>query len=154
MINISDKPCQWRNTDTREWGEGVIRFGSGCGGHDLILMVFGSTTTYAVNAVYSIHHHVIKFACDLRQVGGFSTNKTDNITDILLKVTLHIITLTPCNQCLSQLQLWVSEWLLLSGNSAIFQVYHGENKLIFNEMMMRSALYKTNTRSWIFVVFE
>jgi hypothetical protein len=99
-----------------------------------------------------MQHNVIKFVCDLRQVGGFSSNKTDNITDILLKVTLHIITLTPCNQCLSQLQLWVSEWLLLSGNSAIFQVYHGENKLIFNEMMMRSALYKTNTRSWIFVV--
>jgi len=30
------------------------------------------------------------------------------------------------------------EWLLF--NSAIFQLYHGENKLIFNEMMMRSAL--------------
>ena len=26
-------------------------------------------------------------------------------------------------------------------NSAIFQLYHGENKLIFNEMMMRSTLY-------------
>jgi hypothetical protein len=37
---------------------------------------------------------------------------------------------------------WVSEWLLLfNANSAIFQLYHGENKLIFNEMMMRSALY-------------
>ena len=28
-----------------------------------------------------------------------------------------------------------------NANSAIFQLYHGENKLIFNEMMMRSALY-------------
>jgi hypothetical protein len=27
-----------------------------------------------------------------------------------------------------------------------------ENKLIFNEMMMRSALYWTNTLSWIFIV--
>jgi hypothetical protein len=27
-----------------------------------------------------------------------------------------------------------------------------ENKLIFNEMMMSSALYKTNTLSWIFIV--
>jgi hypothetical protein len=36
---------------------------------------------------------------------------------------------------------WVSEWLLFNANSAIFQLYHGENKLIFNEMMMRSALY-------------
>jgi hypothetical protein len=31
----------------------------------------------------------------------------------------------------------VSEWLLFNANSAIFQLYHGENRLIFNEMMMR-----------------
>ena len=31
---------------------------------------------------------------------------------------------------------WVSKWLLLNANSAIFQLYHGENKLNFNEMMM------------------
>jgi len=30
---------------------------------------------------------------------------------------------------------------MLNDNSAIFQLYHGENKLIFNEMMMRSALH-------------
>jgi hypothetical protein len=35
---------------------------------------------------------------------------------------------------------WVSEWLLYKANSAIFQLYHGKNKLIFTEMMM-SALY-------------
>jgi hypothetical protein len=46
----------------------------------------------------------------------------------------------------------MSEWLLFNANSAIFQLYHGENKLIFNEMMMRSALYQTNTLSWIFIV--
>jgi len=32
-----------------------------------------------------------------------------------------------------------SEWLLFNTNSAMFQLYHG--KLIFNEMMMSSALY-------------
>jgi len=31
--------------------------------------------------------------------------------------------------------------LLFNANSAIFQLYHGKNKLIFNEMMMRSTLY-------------
>jgi hypothetical protein len=50
--------------------------------------------------VYSIHHYVIKFVSDLRQVGGllfrysgFLTNKTDchNITEILLKVALNTI---------------------------------------------------------------
>jgi hypothetical protein len=35
----------------------------------------------------------------------------------------------------------VSEWLLFYANSAIFQLYHGENKLILNDMIMRSALY-------------
>jgi hypothetical protein len=33
---------------------------------------------------------------------------------------------------------WVSEWSLVSANLAIFQLYHGKNKLIFNEMMTRS----------------
>jgi hypothetical protein len=47
---------------------------------------------------------------------------------------------------------WVSGWLLFNANSAIFQLYHGENKLIFNEMMMRSALHQTNTPSWTFIV--
>jgi hypothetical protein len=35
----------------------------------------------------------------------------------------------------------VSERLLVNANSAIFQLYHGENKLILNEMIMRSVLY-------------
>ena len=36
---------------------------------------------------------------------------------------------------------WVSGWLLFNTNSAIFQLIHAENKLIFKEMVMRSALY-------------
>ena len=41
-----------------------------------------------------VQHYVIKFVSDLRQAGGTlgsSTNKTDNITEILLKVALYII---------------------------------------------------------------
>jgi len=30
----------------------------------------------------------------------------------------------------------VSQSVLLNNNSAMFQLYHGENKLIINEMMM------------------
>jgi len=30
---------------------------------------------------------------------------------------------------------------LFNANSAIFQLYHGKNKLIFDEMMMMSALF-------------
>ena len=33
----------------------------------------------------------------------------------------------------------MSKWLLFNANSAIFQLYYGENKLIYNEMMMRST---------------
>ena len=47
---------------------------------------------------------------------------------------------------------WVSGWLLFNANSAIFQLYHSENKLFFNEMIMRSALYETNTLSWFCIV--
>jgi hypothetical protein len=51
--------------------------------------------------VYTIHHYVIKFVSDLRQVGGYlrlslsSTNKTyhNYIAEILLKVALNTITL-------------------------------------------------------------
>jgi len=35
----------------------------------------------------------------------------------------------------------VSERLLVNANSAILQLYHGENKLNFNEKIQRSALY-------------
>jgi len=54
--------------------------------------------------LYSIQHYVIKFVSDLQQVGGFlwgtptsSTIKTDHhdITEILLKVMLKMITPTP-----------------------------------------------------------
>jgi len=31
--------------------------------------------------------------------------------------------------------------MLFNANSSVFQLYHGKNKSIFNEMMMRSALY-------------
>ena len=59
-------------------------------------------TTYIVSSnpahgeVYSIQHYVIKFVNDLRQVGGFLTNKTDqlNIAEMLLKVALNTISET------------------------------------------------------------
>jgi hypothetical protein len=43
-------------------------------------------------------------------------------------------------------------WVIADTNSAIFQLYYGENKLILNEMMMRFALYKTHTLNWILMV--
>jgi hypothetical protein len=39
---------------------------------------------------------------------------------------------------------WMSEWLLLNANSAIFQLYNGYNKLFCNEMKQQSA----DTGAW------
>ena len=46
----------------------------------------------------------------------------------------------------------IQEFFRVSDCCLIFQLYHDENKLIFNEMMMRSTLYQINTLSWIFIV--
>jgi hypothetical protein len=46
----------------------------------------------------------------------------------------------------------LSEWLFFNANSEFCQLYHDENKLIFNEMIMRFVLYWINTHSWNFIV--
>jgi hypothetical protein len=35
----------------------------------------------------------------------------------------------------------IGSWSEINANSAILHLYHGETKLIFNNMMIRSALY-------------
>ena len=47
--------------------------------------------------------------------------------------------------------LWVSD-CCVTPPQLCFSYIMGENKLIFNEMMMRSVLYKTITLCWIFIV--
>jgi hypothetical protein len=44
--------------------------------------------------VYSIQHYVIKFVSDLRQVSSINKTNRHDITEILLKVALNIVTLT------------------------------------------------------------
>ena len=43
-------------------------------------------------------------------------------------------------------------WLLVNAKWVIFQPYHGDNKLHFDEMMLLSTLYLTNMLSLIFIV--
>ena len=71
---------------------------------------------------------------------------------IELKIALKILQGNSDRVQNTPIVMGVSEWLLFISNSAIVQLYHGENKLIFDEMMMRSAFYLTNTLSWIFIV--
>ena len=42
----------------------------------------------------------------------------------------------------------VGEWLLINAHSAIFQLYHDENKFIVNEMMMMSAYFRPTRWVW------
>ena len=56
---------------------------------------------------------------------------------VSLILFLHRVTLTKMHDVV----FYYGEWLLFNANSAIFQLYHGENKLTFDEKMMRSALY-------------
>ena len=60
-------------------------------------------------------------------------------------------------QCLSESNvfirglfcIWVSEWviiiIIIMSSWSMFQLYHGENKLHFDEMMVMSVLYQTST---------
>jgi hypothetical protein len=48
--------------------------------------------------------------------------------------------------------MFLSERLLFNANAAIFQLYHVENKLIFNEMMMRSVFFYNNALSLICIL--
>ena len=68
-----------------------------------------------------------------------------NITLSLAEEKIHEHRNTASNSVSYSIAVWVRQL-------AIFQLYHGENELIFNEMMVRSALYKTNTLSWICIV--
>jgi hypothetical protein len=56
----------------------------------------------------------------------------DVMVSVLAKTTIFIFH--------RKMNFRVSELLLFNGNSATFQLFHGENKLMFIEMMMRSAL--------------
>jgi len=44
--------------------------------------------------------------------------------------------------------------LLFNANSEIFQLYHCENNLIFNEMIMRSALFRPTRLVCFFIVLS
>jgi hypothetical protein len=56
-------------------------------------------------------------------------------------VTIYNLLMIKPVLCDHLLEHWVSEWLLFNTNSAIFQLYHGENKLFLDEKMMMTALY-------------
>jgi hypothetical protein len=109
--------------------------------------------TYLQNLQVKLSHiYLIQYWVKLSHI--FGQTKLHLLASILGQTgsNLYASILGQIKSC-HLLQYWVilgSEWLLFNANSDIFQLYHGENKLIFNEMMKRSTLYLTNTPSWIF----
>jgi hypothetical protein len=63
----------------------------------------------------------------------------------ILSVTMNVLFV--CNVLIPNIYMLVAslaewlEWLLFNANSAIFQLYHVENKLTINEMMMGPDLF-------------
>jgi hypothetical protein len=96
---------------------------------------------------------VSKFVGDLLQIAGFLTvlqfppRLLFQFVGDLLQIAGFLTVLQFPPRLLFQ---FVGDLLQIAG--AIFQLCDGENKIIFNEMMMRSALYQSNTPNWIFTV--
>jgi hypothetical protein len=71
----------------------------------------------------------------------FRKKKKYNKKQQIIEMSINKISLLFIFKMYFNYDSWVSECLLFNANSAIFQLYHGENKLIFIEMMMSSTLY-------------
>ena len=102
--------------------------------------------------VYLIQHYVIKFVSDVRQVGQWfslctpvsSTNKADchDITEILLKVALNTITLTPYNY--NQYKMYIQYFYYLYEGIHIFI-----RLLDVKSLLVRSVLCRAKcNRQW------
>ena len=66
----------------------------------------------------------------------FYINMLQTLEWTTLKGKVHIL-----NIILQRVIKWVSEWLVFNANWKKIQLYHGENNLHFNEMIMLSVLY-------------
>jgi hypothetical protein len=110
----------------------------------------------------SLWHYVIKFVSDLRQVGVFllvlwslvsTTNKTDShdITEILLKVALNTITLTPNNKVVNQTK--ASGLLKIKKYNGIYLSYVNRNKLS-SQMKYFDIFFNSSTVKYIMVKME
>jgi hypothetical protein len=76
---------------------------------------------------FKCNNTTIRWDCTFVDMDGIVDHNYSNFLFIIITLDESLLTIT------------VSKWLLFNANSGIFQLHHGENKLIFNEMIMRSA---------------
>ena len=82
---------------------------------------------------------------DLNSIKYTCRSETTQGANVIRENTTQILTLrTPMDRR--------GELENVSVYSPIFQLYHGDNNLIFNKMMKMSTLFYTNALSWIFIV--
>ena len=109
----------------------ILDFSSVCG------MVEKSNVLMLLQAYWDLEFKVSSKSFEVFLISTFLINVTSR------KAGIMIFLETRFYSCTNRVSEWVSEWLLFNANAAICQLYHGENKLLvmFNDMMMRSALY-------------
>jgi hypothetical protein len=98
-------------------------------------------TSYVKSTWHNIIEDVFRYWC--------ITKKKKDPTKILLSDILGHLSLILRWTLDSSLVFGESEWLLVNANSAIFKLYHGENKLIFfYEMMCFGLLCAGISLNW------
>ena len=118
------------------------------------------TVIYCIHLVYiyyhvsisCIHHYVIKFVNDLRQVWESSTYKTachDKKNEILLKVALSTITLTPMYPSFHN-----TLWLILSGYCKTNKVHSALILLYLQMYVLDNTKTANETSNCMLFVFS
>ena len=90
-------------------------------------------TIMATTAQTTIGPSILDFILSLKIIGFDGINNLFNMTDFIISGLNCFISLTKLSP--NYVTLRQTERLLFNANSAIFQLYHGENKLHFDDMM-------------------
>ena len=88
-------------------------------------------SSYSTEVQYLNHYFIIIQYYNIIQYVNITMGTMNVISGLKL---LRICYVDRDWETSSSLSEWVSEWILFNANSVIFQLYHVENKLIFNKV--------------------
>ena len=122
VLLVEETCSTWRNHRKSHWQTLCIEYTSQWVGFELTtLVVIGTDCTDSCKSNYHT-----KTTTTAPKYNIIIIIQTINTTDHRISYMYYLI----------YMYYDVSEWLMFSANSAISQLYHGENKFIFNEMMI------------------
>jgi hypothetical protein len=105
-----------------------------------VFIVSGIWKRYKLDRIFPKPHDIYFFFLKKFTYGIFHLHFNYISFEIKMRILYATIFPTIITFNSRKMENGVIEWLMFNVNSAISQLYHGENKFIFNEMMMRSAL--------------